>query len=382
MILRKLVLKLPLLTSLNRKKNMELTVNLGPRTYPIILDENCGTRFPAHIKTRFPKAKIGLVTNETIAALYENQIAAWKKELDLVVHVMPDGERYKNLDTWGRIFDTFLPARFERNSVLVAFGGGVVGDMAGFAAATMLRGIPCIQVPTTLLAMVDSSVGGKTGLDHAAGKNLIGAFHQPGLVWIDVAFLATLPAREQSAGYAELFKYAFIGGKKMFDFVYKNHEKLMDGDRSTLLEGIKRSIAIKANVVEQDEFETKGTRAMLNFGHTFAHALEKHFGFEALHHGEAVWWGMACSCRLGKLLGSIPAYAHSLYDEMVMKMPRPALPSVPRIDDLYNAMFFDKKVKDGKLRFVVPAEPGSSVLNPSVDPDRVKAVLEIVFKRG
>jgi 3-dehydroquinate synthase len=165
----------------------------------------------------------------------------------------------------------------------------------------------------------------------------------------------------------------------MFDFIHKNHEKLTDGDRATLLEGIKRSITIKAGIVEQDEFETKGLRAMLNFGHTFAHALEKYFGFETLHHGEAVWWGMVCACTLGKLLGSIPAHAQTLYDGMLQTMPRPALPSVPPVDDLYNAMYFDKKVKDGKLRFVVPAEPGVSVLYPSVDPERVKAVLEIVF---
>jgi 3-dehydroquinate synthase len=358
---------------------MELTVNLGPRTYPILLDENCADRFSGHVKTRFPRAKVGLVTNDTLSALYKNQIAAWQKELDLTVHVMPDGEQYKNLDTWGGIFDTFLPARFERNSVLIAFGGGVVGDMAGFAAASMLRGIPCIQVPTTLLAMVDSSVGGKTGLDHPAGKNLIGAFHQPALVWIDVAYLATLPARERCAGYAELFKYAFIGGREMFDFVSANHGKLMDGDRAALLEGIRRSIGIKAKVVEQDEFETKGLRMMLNFGHTFAHALEKYFGFETLHHGEAVWWGMVCSCRLGKVLGSMPSHALPLYEDMITKMPRPALPSLPSVDGLFNAMFFDKKVKGGKLCFVVPTEPGVSIANHSVDHEQVRAVLGSVF---
>jgi len=360
---------------------MELTVNLGPRSYPIIIDENSESRFSAHVKLRFPKAKIGLVTNETLASLYEKQISNWKTELDLAVHVMPDGERYKNLATWSKIFDTFLSARFERNSVLIAFGGGVVGDMTGFAAASMLRGISYIQVPTTLLAMVDSSVGGKTGLDHAAGKNLIGAFHQPGMVWIDIAYLKTLPAREQCAGYAELFKYAFFGGKKMFDFISKNHEKVESGDRAVLLDGIRRSITIKADIVEQDEFETQGLRMVLNFGHTFAHALEKFFGFETLHHGEAVWWGMACSCQLGKLLGSIPAHALPQYEEMLRKMPRPELPELPPVEVLYNAMSFDKKVKDGKIRFVVPAEPGVSIVNSSVDPEKVKTVLEIVFKK-
>jgi 3-dehydroquinate synthase len=347
-----------------------------------MLDENSGSRFSNQAKARFPNAKFGLVTNETIASLYAGQIAAWKTELNLVIHILPDGEQYKNLSVWSKIFDTFLAARFERNSVLIAFGGGVVGDMTGFAAACMLRGIPCIQVPTTLLAMVDSSVGGKTGLDHAAGKNLIGAFHQPDMVWIDLAYLKTLPPREQCAGYAELFKYAFIGGKKMFDFINKNHERLKAGDRAVLLDGIRRSITIKANIVEQDEFETKGLRMMLNFGHTFAHALEKFFGFDALHHGEAVWWGMICSCQLGKLTGSTPAHSMPLYDEMIRKIPRPALPSIPAVEDLFNAMCFDKKVKDGKIRFVVPAEPGVSIVNPSVDPEKVRAVLELVFKPG
>jgi 3-dehydroquinate synthase len=361
---------------------MELTVSLGRRSYPIVLGEDFASRFSINVKARFPNAKFGLVTNETIAALYGEQIDLWKRELDMVVHVMPDGERYKTLSTWCAIFDTFLTARFERNSVLVAFGGGVVGDMTGFAAASMLRGIPYIQVPTTLLAMVDSSVGGKTGLDHAAGKNLIGAFHQPSLVWIDTAYLKTLPPREQCAGYSELFKYAFIGGRKMFDFVNKHHEELLHGDRTALLNGIKRSIAIKANIVEQDEFETRGLRMILNFGHTFAHALEKYFGYENLLHGEAVWWGMICACQLGKLIGSTPTYTLELYNEMIRKMPRPPLPGTPPVNDLYSAMLFDKKVKDGKIRFVVPAEPGVSIVKLSVDPERIKTVLEVVFTKN
>ena len=268
--------------------DMELTVKLGSRSYPIILEQGISASLPPRLKRDFPESKFGLVTNTVIRDLYGKLIDAWHDELDLAVHCMPDGEHYKTLETWGKIFDTFIPAKLERSSVIIAFGGGVVGDMAGFAAATYMRGIACVQVPTTLLAMVDSSVGGKTALDHAAGKNLIGAFHQPSLVWIDTAFLDTLPKREYAAGCAELFKYGFIGGPDLFDHIAVHGQSILDGRPDMLLDGIRRGIAFKAGVVERDEHETKGERTLLNFGHTFAHALEKHFGFEKLLHGEAV----------------------------------------------------------------------------------------------
>jgi 3-dehydroquinate synthase len=358
---------------------MEFTVNLGPRSYPVVLDQNVGNRFPARLKSLFPKSKFGLVTNRTLYALYEKQLTQWKRNLDLTLHVMPDGERYKTIKTWGAIFDTFLKEKFERSSVIIAFGGGVVGDMAGFAAASMLRGIAYVQVPTTLLAMVDSSVGGKTGLDHACGKNLIGAFHQPSLVWTDTDFLATLSKREYTAGYAELFKYAFIGGRDMFDFIAANHPKLVERDAGTLGEGIRRSIETKARIVEQDERETGGRRMLLNFGHTFAHALEKQFGYKTLLHGEAVWWGMACSCELGKHLKTIPASDAPAYEALLRLMPRPKLPGAPSIKDLYGAMLFDKKVSGGAIAFVVPAKPGTSMIKDDVPVEAVKEALEAVF---
>jgi 3-dehydroquinate synthase len=358
---------------------MELNVNLGPRSYPIVLDENIAGSLPERLKRLFPKARFGLVTNDTIYGLYEKQVREWKTDLDLTVHIMPDGEQHKNIETWGRIFDTMLSARLERSSVILSFGGGVVGDMAGFAAAALLRGVAYVQVPTTLLAMVDSSVGGKTGLDHSCGKNLIGAFHQPRLVFIDTAFLKTLPEREYLAGYAELFKYAFIGGRSMFDFIATNHDKLLAHEASPLLEGIKRSIEIKAGIVEQDEFEIAGRRMLLNFGHTFAHALEKHFGFGPLLHGEAVWHGMACACELGKILKTIPENQIAAYDGIIAKMGKPKLPSVPSANDLYKAMFHDKKVSGGSIRFVVPAEPGTSIVKTDVPDVAVKETIKRVF---
>jgi 3-dehydroquinate synthase len=360
---------------------MELIVSLGPRSYPIHLDSGTANAFPSMLKTLFPDSRFGLVTNTTIHGLYKELIDRWTVELGLTIHIMPDGERYKTLETWGAMFDTFLPARFERSGVLIALGGGVVGDVTGFAAATMLRGVNYVQAPTTLLAMVDSSVGGKTAVDHAAGKNLIGAFYQPRLVFIDTAFLTTLPEREYLSGYAELFKNAFIGGPDMFDFVARNHDALLKHDTALLLEAIKRSIEIKAAVVSRDERETSGERMQLNFGHTFAHALEKYYGFEKLLHGEAVWWGMACAIELGKLLKLIPNADIPAYDALCRKLLRPELPSIPSIDDLYNAMFFDKKVSGGQLKFVVPAEKGRSVVKTGITEDTVKASMKRVFER-
>jgi 3-dehydroquinate synthase len=360
---------------------MELIVSLGPRSYPIHLDSGTANAFPSMLKTLFPDSRFGLVTNTTIHGLYKELIDRWTVELGLTIHIMPDGERYKTLETWGAMFDTFLSVKFERSGVLIALGGGVVGDVTGFAAATMLRGVNYVQAPTTLLAMVDSSVGGKTAVDHAAGKNLIGAFYQPRLVFIDTAFLTTLPEREYLSGYAELFKNAFIGGPDMFDFVARNHDALLKHDTALLLEAIKRSIEIKAAVVSRDEHETSGERMQLNFGHTFAHALEKYFGFEKLLHGEAVWWGMSCAVELGKLLKLIPNADIPAYDALYRKLLRPELPSIPSIDDLYNAMFFDKKVSGGQLKFVVPAEKGRSVVKTGITEDTVKASMKRVFER-
>ncbi|MBN2037832.1 MAG: 3-dehydroquinate synthase [Chitinispirillaceae bacterium] len=360
---------------------MELTVSLGARSYPVHLDSGTAHAFPSTLKTLFPKSRFGLVTTTAISGLYKPLIDRWSTELDLTVHVIPDGERFKTIETWSKILDTFLAARFERSSVLIAFGGGVVGDVAGFAAATMLRGVTYVQVPTTLLAMVDSSVGGKTAVDHAAGKNLIGAFYQPRLVFIDTDFLNTLPEREYQAGYAELFKNAFIGAQGMFDFITRHHDSLCSHETNILLEGIKRSIEIKAAVVSRDECETSGERMLLNFGHTFAHALEKYFGFESLLHGEGVWYGMACAIELGKRLKTIPSADMPDYDLLSRKLLRPDLPSAPRIDDLYQAMFFDKKVSGQSIRFVVPEKKGTSVVKSNVPEDTVNEAVRSVLER-
>ncbi|MBN1309475.1 MAG: 3-dehydroquinate synthase [Chitinispirillaceae bacterium] len=358
---------------------MQLSVNLGPRSYPIILENGTAQTLPSALKNAFPKSRFALVTNTVLAALYRGLITEWKEALGCVVYEMPDGERYKTIETWSGILDVLLTSKLERSSIVIALGGGVVGDVAGFAAASFLRGVGYVQIPTTLLAMVDSSVGGKTAVDHPLGKNLIGAFHQPKLVYIDTSFLSTLPDREFVSGYAELFKNAFIGGREMFEFVLANHTAMAAKEMPVLLDGIRRSIAVKAGVVEKDECETSGLRATLNFGHTFAHALERYCNFEKVLHGEAVWWGMRCAITCSRQGGSINGEMTDDYDAIVKIMPKPPLPEKPDPQRLYEMMFTDKKIAQGKLHLVLPTIPGSSVVRNDIPEGVVRSVLTAVF---
>lgn len=352
------------------------TVSLGERSYPVLFGTAMHNGLPDSIKQQFPGSRFALVTNETIAKLYAADIAQWEQELSLVTIIIPDGEHYKTIATWESILTQMLTARLDRKTIVLAFGGGVVGDITGFAASAYLRGIRFVQIPSTLLAMVDSSVGGKTGVNHPAGKNLIGAFHQPSLVWVDTAFLTTLPKREFLSGYAELFKYAFLGGKEMFDFVMNNNDAMLFRSLQQLTEGIRRSIAIKAMVVAKDEKETSGERAKLNFGHTFAHALERYFGYGRVLHGEAVLEGIACACALGKRMKTIPEDALPHYDALLAKLPRCTLPEKPEAEVLYQSMFSDKKTLQGIINFILPAAPGTSVMRNDVPKEYVIEVLK------
>jgi 3-dehydroquinate synthase len=361
---------------------MEVTVNLGLRSYPVLIDQGIAGTLPAIVTEKFSNRRFAVVTNTTIANLYSSLIESWKKDLGCPLFTIPDGEQYKTIDTWKSILDFLLENRFERSSVLVALGGGVVGDIAGFAAASFLRGIAYIQIPTTLLAMVDSSIGGKTAVDHPVGKNLIGAFHQPSMTLVDTNFLATLPHREFISGYAELFKYGFIGGPDTFNFISEENENMLKREPIPLLDGIRRSIEIKTGIVSEDEFETKGLRALLNFGHTFAHSIERFFNFEKVLHGEAVIWGIRCACALGERTGTIPAEMGSVYKNILENLPVPALPSVPDASKIYSYMFSDKKVSSGKLHFIVPTLPGQSIIKKDVKESDVMAVLNEIFKKG
>jgi len=358
-----------------------IIVQLGSRSYPVYLGSDVAPAFPEVFKELFSGSRCALVTNATLSVLYKATIEQWEKELSFIKVVVSDGEKYKTLSTWESVLDSLLNIRLDRKAVIIAFGGGVVGDVAGFAAACYLRGVRCVQIPTTLLAMVDSSVGGKTGVNHPSGKNLIGAFHQPSLVWGDTAFLETLPSREFVAGYAELFKYAFIGGADMFTFVMSHHTDMMMKNKEVLIEGIRRSIAIKARVVGEDEKEESGARAMLNFGHTFAHSLERFYRFSGILHGEAVIRGIACACDLGLRVGTIAEADKDTYAAILKKLPRVDLPSKPDIDTLYEGMFSDKKIIQGALRFILPTHPGHSVTKSDISRQDVRDTLDNVFNR-
>jgi 3-dehydroquinate synthase len=355
-----------------------ITVNLGHRSYPVFLGGGIASEFPSYVRERFKGRRYAVITNTTVAGVHSSYMDVLKTELGCAVHTFPDGEKYKTVETWSGILDALLAFGLDRKGLVIAFGGGVVGDVAGFAAACFMRGVDYVQLPTTLLAMVDSSVGGKTAVDHPLGKNLVGAFHQPAAVWADVNFLRTLPRRQFVAGYAEAFKYAFLGGREMFDFMANSGDAVLGGDSALLLECIARSIRIKAGIVAQDEREA-GARALLNFGHTFAHALERFYGFEGLLHGEAVLWGLACAVALAKDTGVLPQKHWGEFDEILRGMPLPPLPSAPRIEEVYAAMFADKKAESGRLRFVLPVAPGEALAGCGAEREAVLQVLKEKF---
>ena len=277
-----------------------ITVGLGERSYPIYIGTNL--EYGKLIKQALPKVKdLMVVTNDTVGPLYFEKVQKSLQEQGFNVHecVLKDGECYKTLESWWQILTTLLEQQFGRDGAIVALGGGVVGDMAGFAASVYQRGIPFVQIPTTLLAMVDSSVGGKTAINHPLGKNMIGTFYQPKAVMADLNCLKTLPQKEISAGLGEVVKTGIIYDKEFFDFLKNDIEKTFDHDLATISHIVKRSCEIKAAVVSQDEKE-HGLRAILNFGHTFGHAIEAYLGFGTWLHGEAVGLGMVIAAALAK----------------------------------------------------------------------------------
>jgi 3-dehydroquinate synthase len=330
------------------------SVALGERSYSIHIGSGLLERaelFAPHLSNG---ATAVLVSNNTVAPLYLYRLAgtlsaAGIKTLPIV---LPDGEDYKNWETLNRVFDVMLENRCDRHSVLIALGGGVIGDMAGFAAAAFMRGVSFIQVPTTLLAQVDSSVGGKTGINHPLGKNMIGAFHQPLAVIADIATLDTLPDKELSAGLAEIIKHGAIRDPAYFAWLEANLDRILARDADALTHAIARSIEIKAEIVALDEREA-GIRAYLNFGHTFGHAIEAGLGFGAWLHGEAVGAGMVMAADLSRRLGLIEADVaerlRRLIDRARLPVRGPPLPA----ERYLELMAIDKKAQAGKIRFVL-----------------------------
>jgi 3-dehydroquinate synthase len=351
-----------------------LTVELGSRSYPILIGSGLLGR--AGLLDKWLRRRDVLVlTNETLAQVYLEPVRALLQGSRMATHVLPDGEQHKTLATVERILDTLAAQRFARDGVLLALGGGVVGDIGGFAAAIYQRGIDFIQVPTTLLSQVDSSVGGKTGVNHPAGKNLIGAFHQPICVLADTDTLQTLPDRELSAGLAEIVKYGMLADVGLFDWLERHGEQLLRREPAALHHVIRRSCEIKAGVVGADERE-RGLRALLNLGHTFGHAIERCAGYGTWLHGEAVAAGLAMAAEFSRRLGWIDAGDVRRVRTLLERLQLPAAP--PRIDpgQFLAAMGMDKKVLAGQIRLVLLKSIGQAVVVADYPADELKAMLE------
>jgi len=354
-----------------------LRVELGERAYPIYIGEGLLTQAEL-VLPHLDLPKIAIVTNTTVAPLYLRQLAEALRGagVEVMSVVLEDGERYKNWTTLNSIYDALLAQRCDRKSTLVALGGGVVGDLAGFAAATYMRGIPFIQVPTTLLAQVDSSVGGKTGINHPLGKNMIGAFYQPRLVLADTTVLRTLPARELSAGLAEVIKHGIIRDAAFFAWLEQNVEKLLACDAQALAYAVRRCCEIKAAVVGADERET-GERALLNFGHTFGHAIESGVGFGNWLHGEAVAAGMVMAAALSRRMGRL---MQAEQDRIVALLRRAELPVAPpdiAPSRLLELMGLDKKSEGGRIRFILLDGIGAASMCADVPEAALQQVLAL-----
>jgi 3-dehydroquinate synthase len=351
-----------------------LSIVLGDRSYPIVI--GTGLFDQAATYAALPSAQSAvIVTNTTVAPLYAQRLARALQGKYHAVHtvVLPDGEAHKTWETLNLIFDALLTHGCDRKTVLFALGGGVVGDMTGFAAASYMRGVPFVQVPTTLLAQVDSSVGGKTAINHPLGKNMIGAFYQPALVVCDIATLATLPAREMSAGLAEVIKYAPIADMPLMDWLENNIDALRAGDAALLAHAVQRSCEIKARVVAADERE-QGLRAILNFGHTFGHAIEAGMGYGAWLHGEAVGCGMVMAAHLSQGLGLVDAAFVQRLTQLIARAGLPTaaphlpLAGAPSVAERYmQLMRVDKKSEAGAIKFVTIDRPGQAGVRSSPD---------------
>ena len=347
-----------------------ITVELGERSYPIFIGNGLlGGGFDLSAHVRGPDCLV--VTNETVEPLYLDALVADLNGKQVRVISLPDGEAYKTLETVEDILDTLVENGANRDTTVVALGGGVVGDIAGFAAACYMRGVDFIQVPTTLLAQVDSSVGGKTGVNHASGKNLIGAFHQPRAVLIDTGTLKTLPDRELKAGLAEVIKYGAIVDADFFAWIEDNLEALIARDSDSLAAAVQRSCELKAEIVAEDERES-GRRALLNFGHTFGHAIEHCQGYGEWLHGEAVAAGMVMAAQLSANDAALCGRIERLLERAGLPTRPPAIAA----NDLLAAMSLDKKVHGKQLRFVLLRSLGEAFVTSDYDTARLEAVLE------
>ncbi|MDN7131011.1 3-dehydroquinate synthase [Halomonas sp. MC140] len=353
-----------------------LHVALGERSYPIHIDTGLIGRADA-LTPYLAGQQVMIVTNETIAPLYLDKLCASLPDgVEVRTVVLPDGEQYKTIEHVSRIWDALLEAGFNRRCTLVALGGGVIGDMVGYAAASYQRGVAFIQVPTTLLSQVDSSVGGKTGVNHPLGKNMIGAFWQPKAVLIDIESLKSLPRRELSAGLAEVVKYGFIRDEAFLSWLEANMSALLDVTPDVIAEAIARSCQIKADIVAEDETE-QGVRALLNLGHTFGHAIEAHQGYGNWLHGEAVGAGMAMAATLSQQLGWIDEAMLVRSLAVIERAGLPlAAPANMSSDDFLTRMRLDKKNIDAKLRLVLLNSLGDACVSDATPVPVLQTLLD------
>jgi 3-dehydroquinate synthase len=342
-----------------------LQVDLGSRSYPIFIGQGLlGERalFEQHLRAR----DLLVVSNTVVAPLYLHALQATLEPRRVVATILPDGESHKSLANVARILDVLVANRFGRDCAVVALGGGVVGDMAGFAAATYQRGVAFVQLPTTLLAQVDSSVGGKTGVNHPGGKNLIGAFHQPIAVVADTRTLATLPPRELRAGLAEVIKYGLICDAAFFAWLEEHIDALLAGDAGALAHVVRRSCEIKAQIVGRDERE-QGDRALLNLGHTFGHAVESATGYKEWLHGEAIGAGLVMAARMSRESGYVTPEELERVIRLVARTGLPTHVSNVKPDVALEHMRIDKKVQAGRIRLVLLRGIGNSFVTADYD---------------
>jgi 3-dehydroquinate synthase len=352
-----------------------VTVNVLNQPYEVRIDPAALSAAGAIVKQKIDCKRCCIVTDDHVAPLHLAQLRnSFPADVDLLEVIIPAGEDHKNLATVSQVYDRILEAKIDRRTPIIALGGGVVGDLSGFVAATVLRGVPFVQVPTTLLAMVDASVGGKTGVDHAVGKNLIGAFHQPVAVIIDPQVLTTLPPRELRSGLAECIKHEIIRDAEGFASLEKNIDRALALDMSYLADLIAHNVSIKARVVEADPFE-RAERAHLNLGHTFGHAIETVSNYSYAH-GECVALGMIAAARAAMRLGMMDEKAVERITKLIAAADLPTGGMKLDVGAVVAAMIYDKKVKSGKIRFVLPNRIGQVVIRDDVPPAVVRNAVE------
>ena len=343
-----------------------IKINLEKRSYPIYVGESLLENQDL-IKDHIPNKKVAIITNKTVASFYlQKLLDILSAEKEIISIVLPDGEAFKNYETLNLIYDKLLKNKADRQISLIALGGGVVGDITGFAAATFMRGVDFIQIPTTLLSQVDSSVGGKTGINHHLGKNMLGAFYQPKCVIADINVLKTLADKELSAGLAEVIKYGLIRDASFFEWLEHNIEGLIRRDPKLLIEAVVRSCQNKADIVESDEFES-GIRAILNLGHTFGHAIETASGYGKWLHGEAIATGMVMAAYLSEQMGWITEEENERIKSLFIRANLPINPPEISVQEFLDLMQLDKKTKEDQINLVLQQGIGKAILTSNYD---------------